>query len=111
VEQVKTKAENLVASAVPSSSTASKHVDSAAAQSSSAPVARSEPNVGHTTSSLAGLNLGAPIGAASSATYNSGESTRVRAVLCCADWRECSPYHNYNHYVHRGFQLVFHCRS
>lgn len=81
VEQVKTKAENLVASAVPGSSTASKHVDSASTQSASAPVARSEPSVGHTTSSLAGLNLGAPIGAASSATYNSGESRHFDVVL------------------------------
>lgn len=72
VDQAKTKAENLVASSVPSSSTASNHVDSAPSPVVTRAPHATEPTVSHTTTSLSGLNLGAPIGGAS-AVYSPGE--------------------------------------
>jgi hypothetical protein len=69
VEQVKTKAENLVASGVPGSSTSSRGVEA-------------DSGVKHATTGLVGLNLGAPIGG-SSATYTPGKSSQriFRAIL------------------------------
>lgn len=60
VDEVKTKAQTLVASDVPGSSTSSRGVEADA-------------GVKHATGGLTGLNLGAPIGGASSA-YSPGES-------------------------------------
>lgn len=71
VDQVKTKAENLVASNVPGSSTSARHVES-------------DSGVAHATTGLSGLNLGAPIGG-SAAAYVPGKQSGLSSERFSAD--------------------------